>query len=104
MADKKGKTTENARRWRENQLELFEKVLLDPENNFAISLEKLALKKPDNNAVFEHIKNTFEMEMDNKFFKQNNANQVKSNATKLEYTNYGKNINGSPSFIQKFLI
>ena len=94
----------NVRPWVENEIKLFAEVLADPENNFAISLEKLALKKPENNAVFEHIKNTFEMEMDNKFFKQNNANQVKSNATKLEYTNYGKNINGSPSFIQKFLI
>ena len=44
------------------------------------------------------------MEMDNKLFKQNNADQVKGNATKLEYTSYHKNINGSPSFIQKFLI
>ena len=44
------------------------------------------------------------MEMDNEVFKQNNADQVKGNATKLEYTNYGKHINDSPSFIQKFLI
>ena len=44
------------------------------------------------------------MEMDIGISKQNNADQVKGNATKLEYTNYGKNINGSPSFIQKFLI
>ena len=28
------------------------------------------------------------MEMDNEIFKQNNADQVKGNATKLEYTNY----------------
>ena len=104
MADKKGKTTENARRWRENQLELFEKVLLDPENNFAISLENLAPKKSANNETFEHIKDTFEMEMENEIFKQNNADQVRGNAINLEYTNYGKNINGSPSFIQKFLI
>ena len=57
-----------------------------------------------NNAVLEHINNTFEMEMDNEIFKQNNADQVKGNATKLEYTNYCENVNGSPSFIQKFLI
>ena len=44
------------------------------------------------------------MEMDIGISKQNNADQVKGNATKLEYTNYGKNINGSPSFFQKFLI
>ena len=29
---------------------------------------------------------------------------VKGNATKLECTNYGKIINGSPSFITKLLI
>ena len=39
----------------------------------------------------------------NKIFKQNNAGQIKGNTTKLEYTNYGKNVNGS-SFSQKFLI
>ena len=52
----------------------------------------MTLKKLAKNAVFEHIKNIFEMEMDNEIFKQNNADQVKGNATKLEYTNYGKNI------------
>ena len=35
------------------------------------------------------------MEMDNEIFKQNNADQVKDNAAKLEYPN-GKNVNGSP--------
>ena len=90
----------NTRRLTENKLELFAEVLADPENNFAISLEKLALKKLANNEVFKHIKNTFEMEMDSEICKQN----YKGNATKLEYKNYSKNRNGSPSFIQKFLI
>ena len=67
-------------------------------------MEKLALKKSPNDEVFEYIKNTSEMAMDNEIFKQNNVNQAKGNGTKLEYTNYGKNINGSPSFIQNFLI
>ena len=67
-------------------------------------MEKLSLKKSGNNEAFEHIKNNFEMEMDHEIFKQNNADQVKDNATKSEYTKYGKNINGSPSFIQKLLI
>ena len=40
------------------------------------------------------------MEMDNEILKQDNADQVKGNATKLEYTDYGKNINGSLSFIR----
>ena len=62
----------NAKRWTENELELFAEVLGDSENNFAIFLEKLTLKKLANNEVFEHTKNTFEMEMDNAVFKQNN--------------------------------
>ena len=41
------------------------------------------------------------MEMDNKIIKQNNGDQVKSNATKLEYTNYCKNLNVSPYFYSK---
>ena len=44
------------------------------------------------------------MKMDKGIFKENNADQVKGNASKLEYTNCRKNINGSPSFIQKFLV
>ena len=66
--------------------------------------EKWALKKSVNDAVLENIKNTFEMEMDNEIFKQNNVGQVKNNATKLEYTIYGKNVNSSPPFMQNFLI
>ena len=44
------------------------------------------------------------MKMDNEIFKQNNLDQVKGNAAKLEYTNCGKIVNGSPALIQKFLI
>ena len=54
------KTTKNARRWAEDKLELFAELSADKENNFALSLEKLPLKKTSNNIVFEHIKNTFE--------------------------------------------
>ena len=71
MADKNYKITKNARRWADNELELFAEVLADPENNFVISLKKLTLKKLANNEVFEHVKNTFEMEKANKNFKQN---------------------------------
>ena len=94
MADKKDKIMKNARWWTDT-LELFAEGLVDPENNFAIFLKKLALKKSGNNKVFEHIKNTFEMKMDNEIFKQNIVDQVNGNATKLEYTNNGKNTNYS---------
>ena len=39
MADKKGKNAKNARRWTENMLELFARVLANLENTFASSLE-----------------------------------------------------------------
>ena len=80
MADKKGKTKKNATRWAENELELLAEVLADLENNFDVSLEWFAIKKSANNEVFQHITNTFEMEIDNKIFKQINADQVKGNA------------------------
>ena len=70
MADKKGKNAKNARRWTENMLELFAEVLADLENTFAISLEELALKRSANNEAFEHIKNTFEMKIDNEIKRQ----------------------------------
>ena len=59
-------------------------VLADLENNFAISLEKLALKMSANNEMFEHIKNTIEIEMDREIFRQSSAGQAKGNATKLD--------------------
>ena len=62
MADKKGKTTKNARLWAGNELELFAEFLADPENNFAICLEKLAIKKSGINAIFEHINYTLKMD------------------------------------------
>ena len=65
MTDKKD-NTKSTRRWTENELELFAEVLVDPENNLAISLESLTLGKSANNEIFDHIKNTFEMEMDDK--------------------------------------
>ena len=104
MANKKTKTTKNAWQRTENELDLFAEVLADPKNNFACSLEKLALKTSADNEVFKHIKSIFQMEMDNEIFKQNNVDQAKGNATNLEYTNRDKNVNGSPSFIQKFLL
>ena len=42
---KKGKTTTKATPWTEKELELFAEDLADPENNFGVSLEKLALTK-----------------------------------------------------------
>ena len=94
MSNRKDKTTINARRWTDNKLELFTEVLADPEIFFFFFGEIST-----NNEVFVRVKNTFEMKMDNEIFKQDNTDQVKDNATKLEYTNYNKNVNCAPSFI-----
>ena len=64
----------------------------------------MVLKKSASKEVFKHIKSTFDIEMDNKFFKQTNVEQVKGNATKLEFANCTKNLNDSTSFIQKSLV
>ena len=40
------------RNWTDNELEEFAKVLADDENAFAVSLEKLVLKKYADNEVF----------------------------------------------------
>ena len=44
------------------EIEKFSEILADPANNYASSLEKLALKKLLNNELFEHVKNTFDEE------------------------------------------
>ena len=55
MAHKRDKTTKNFKRWTTNELGLFA-VLADPENKFVTSA---------NIEVFQHIQNTFKIEMDN---------------------------------------
>ena len=54
-----------SRRWMESEIQTFAEILAILENNFVISSEKLALKKSANNEVFEHIRDNFELEMDN---------------------------------------
>ena len=81
MAPKKQK---NARRWTETELDCLADVLADPENNYAISLDKLALKKSSNNEVFEHIKIDFVKEMENEDFRARNAEHFKGKPPKLD--------------------
>ena len=49
--------------------EKFSEILADPTNNYAASLEKLALKKSSNNELLKHIKNTFDEELNDREFK-----------------------------------
>ena len=66
---KKGKCKESQRRWTKEEIEKFSEILADPTNNYAASLEKLALKKLLNDELFENIKNTFDEELNDREFK-----------------------------------
>ena len=66
---KKGKCKESQRRWRKEEIEKSSEILADPTNNYAASLEKLALKKLLNDELFENIKNTFDEELNDREFK-----------------------------------
>ena len=76
------------RQWTENELELFGKLLANPETNFVISFGQikhtLSITKIHKNKYNKEIK------IDNGNFKQNNADQVKGNVSKLEYRNSEK--------------
>ena len=57
----------------------FSEILANPKNDYAASLEKLALKQSSNNELFEHIKNTFDEELNDREFKLMN---IEKNFTK----------------------
>ena len=76
---KKGKCKESQRRWRKEEIEKSSEILADPTNNYAASLEKLALKKSSNNELLKHIKNTFDEELNDREFKLMN---IEKNFTK----------------------
>ena len=54
----------------DNELEEFAEVLAHYENAFAVSLEKLALKKSANNKVFSQIKIAFDQALRDPDFKR----------------------------------
>ena len=76
---KKGKCKESQRCWRKEEIEKSSEILADPTNNYVASLKKLALKKSSNNELFEHIKNTFDEELNDREFKLSN---IEKNFTK----------------------
>ena len=53
--NKKSSAKVRCRNWTSEKTELFADVLADEDNQFAASLEKLALKKSANNELFDHI-------------------------------------------------
>ena len=86
MGDKKIKQSKakNNRRWTDLELDCFADVLADPENCFAASLDKLALKRSSNNEVYECIQKELVTEMQTENFKQKNAEYFVGKPTKLD--------------------
>ena len=80
----------NARRWTPDETEAFAEVLADPENNFALSLEQLALKKSSNNEIYDLIRERFLSILETDEFKENNSKNVKKGTKKP--TNLGLSI------------
>ena len=69
--DKKGQRVKNSRRWTNEEKALFAEILADTDN-FLVAIEKLALKCSSNEEVFGHIKNLFEIALqDERFIKLN---------------------------------
>ena len=69
--DQKGQRVKHSRRWTNEERALFVEVLADTEN-FLVAIETLAPKCSSNEEVFGHIKNLFEIALqDERFIKLN---------------------------------
>ena len=53
---KKQNVKKKSRQWTNTELKYFASVLADQENDFALQLDTLALKKPANEVVLQDIK------------------------------------------------
>ena len=62
------KEPKKSRRWAETELNTLAGVLADPEDSFAMSLERLELKKSSNNEVFEYKQKEFISRMEEEDF------------------------------------
>ena len=74
----------NSRRWSPVEIDTFADVLADTENNYAVALDKLALKKSSNNEVFEHIRTAFLAEMEKEDFRVRNKDHFIKTPSKLD--------------------
>ena len=81
---KKSKEPKNARRWTDVELDAYADVLGDPENSFAATLDKLALKMSSNNEVYEDIQNELAAEMETEDFESRNNDYFKRTPTELD--------------------
>ena len=66
---KKGKRKESQRLTTKEEIEKFNEILAGSSNSYATSLKKLVLKILSNNEIFDHIKNTFDEELNDHEFK-----------------------------------
>ena len=66
---KKGKRKESQRLTTKEEIEKFNEILAGSSNNYTTSLKKLVLKILSNNEIFDHIKNTFDEELNDHEFK-----------------------------------
>ena len=74
----------NSRRWSPVEIDTFAGILADTENNYAVALDKLALKKSSNNEVFEHIRTAFLAEMEKEDFRVRNKEHFIRTPSKLD--------------------
>ena len=74
----------------------FADVLVEPEKNFAFTLEKLALRNSWNNEVFEYNQRDLFTKMEEEDFKIRDANNFIGRVTKLDVSieKLDKNISG----------
>ena len=73
-----------SRQWTNTELKYFASVLADEENDFALQLDTLALKKSANEAVFRDIKADFEARLSEKDFKEENDKEIENNPKRFE--------------------
>ena len=66
------------------EIDTLADVLADTENNYAVALDKLALKKSSNNEVFEHIRTAFLAEMEKEDFRVRNKEHFIKTPSKLD--------------------
>ena len=81
------------RRWTQEEADIFAEILSDPDNGFAESLQKLALKKSSNNEVFIYIQQEFINALRLDLFKEINEKKFQDkNGIVLKYTELGIDI------------
>ena len=80
----KQRVKKKSRQWTNTELKYFASVLADEENDFALQLDTLALKKSANEAVCRDIKADFEARLSEQDFKEENDKEIENNPKRFE--------------------